>query len=172
MKEADKRFKHGHASKSGRSKEYDCWAAMIKRCEYKRHKDYARYGGRGIAVCDDWRSDFAKFLSDMGHHPGPGWTLDRIDPNGNYAPQNCRWATQHEQANNKRNVRLIEIDGRLMSASQWSTHSGVPFTVVRQRLYSGWPARDAVFMPVAAGKSHASRARSALTQLKKDSANG
>ncbi len=95
--------KHGHsaASNEGRaSPTYRAWHAMRQRCGSENHRAYPDYGGRGISVCDRW-SDFRNFLADMGERP-EGKTLDRINVNGNYEPSNCRWATQAEQAANKR----------------------------------------------------------------------
>jgi hypothetical protein len=74
--------------------------AMLQRCEYLRHKSFARYGGRGITVCESWHA-FENFLADMGQRPA-GTTLDRINPDGNYEPGNCRWATPLEQRHNRR----------------------------------------------------------------------
>lgn len=92
-----------HSHKEGRrpSRSYGTWQAMKARCENPRHKGYRLYGERGITICNRWRDSFAAFLEDMGERP-EGRTLDRINPNGNYEPGNCRWATPKEQAANTR----------------------------------------------------------------------
>lgn len=93
---------HGHRGHGSgvRTPTYNTWRAMIYRCTQKSHIAYKNYGGRGIKVCDEWRK-FSNFLRDMGERP-QNKTLDRIDPNGNYEPSNCRWATPKQQARNKR----------------------------------------------------------------------
>jgi hypothetical protein len=100
-------------------REYQVWYSMILRCYDSRVPYYFRYGGRGIHICDRWRNDFMAFLSDMGPRPAPGYSLDRIDNDGNYTPENCRWATQSQQGQNKEivcNAAGVKRDGRRWEA--------------------------------------------------------
>lgn len=92
---------HGHNTVKQKSPTWNSWNAMLKRCSQPNHRSYPDYGGRGITVCERWRSDFRNFLADMGERPA-GTTIDRRDNNGNYELGNCRWATRSEQQRNRR----------------------------------------------------------------------
>jgi hypothetical protein len=106
---------HGGTSgvtRTGRvQSEYSTWRLMKGRCFNHNNNKYYLYGGRGITVCDRWKNSFASFLADMGPKPTEKHTLDRIDPNKDYAPDNCRWATQQDQQRNRRNNVFVEISG-------------------------------------------------------------
>ncbi len=110
---------------------YRAWIAMRSRCEQPRNSSYGNYGGRGIIVCERWAA-FPNFLADMGEKP-QGKTIDRINPNGNYEPANCRWATKEVQNNNKRTSVFVTIGDRTLTYSQWARELNVDQSVLRAR---------------------------------------
>jgi hypothetical protein len=108
---------------------------MVARCLTPTNKDYLRYGGRGIAVCERWRT-FEEFLADMGECP-MGMTLDRESPLGNYEPSNCRWATRKQQSENQTRVTWIEARGQRLTLCQWAVVIGVSHTTMLRRFKIG-----------------------------------
>lgn len=123
---------------------YRSWAVMKRRCIDTRFKDYAQYGGRGITVCDRWLQSFANFYEDMGERP-EGKTLDRIDSNGGYCKENCRWATRLTQGNNTRRNHLLAYGGSTNTLAEWSRITGISYTKLRARInVLKWPVAKAL----------------------------
>ena len=126
--------KHG----LNKSSEHRIWVSMRSRCHNKEKAGYARYGGRGITVCERWR-DFSNFLADMGPRPSQQHQIDRIDNNGNYEPGNCRWTTRAVQMQNtSRNVN-VTINGETFCAKEWERRTGINSSTILSRVYAGWP---------------------------------
>lgn len=113
------------------------WRAMRARCMNPNADGYANYGGRGIVICERWDS-FENFLADMGECPGPAFTIERSDTDGNYEPSNCRWATKTEQARNTRANRMLTHDGLTLCVSEWAERIGLPSQTILNRLRYGW----------------------------------
>lgn len=124
--------------------EYRSWVGMNARCYTLTNKRYPLYGGRGIGVCQRWRDSFEAFLADMGPRPSAGYSIDRIDNNGNYEPTNCRWATQQQQCNNRRTNVRYTAHGLTMTIAEWSRHLGIGIMTIRKRLIYGF-SHDKVF---------------------------
>jgi hypothetical protein len=126
--------------------EYRCWSAMKARCGRPNNPAFRDYGARGIRVCARW-SKFANFYADMGPRPSAAHSLDRIDVNGGYEPDNCRWATRSEQGLNKRNTALT-FQGETRPAAHWAADLGLKPASLRGRLRSGVPPDVAFTTPV------------------------
>lgn len=143
-KRAAKMTQHGHKRRAGKSPEYAVWLGMKRRCYKPKSKDFARWGGRGIRVCDRWNQSFEAFLEDMGPRPA-GMSIDRLDPDKDYEPGNCRWATATEQGSeNKRDLIPITVGGvDYPSTSAACRAHGLPLTRVKFRLDSGMTIEDA-----------------------------
>ena len=104
-----------------KSIEYAAWCYAKSRCYRKKNISYHNYGGRGIIMCERWKNSFINFFDDMGECP-KGFTLDRINTNGNYEPGNCRWVSMLTQANNRRNTTLVTFNGITKSLCDWARH--------------------------------------------------
>lgn len=127
---------------------YPTWSGMIARCHNTNSKDYARYGGRGIVVCDEWKNSFDAFVLDIGSRPSSLHSIDRIDNDGPYCKRNCQWATVSEQANNRRTNTILTVLGESMTIAQWSRRIGISSETILARLKSGVSASDAIERPV------------------------
>lgn len=151
---ADRRTTHGNTRGGVASREWRSWVAMRQRCTSRGSPSFRHYGGRGITVCDRWRDSFANFLADMGPAPGPNPSLDRIDPNGNYEPGNCRWIPRDEQPRNRRCSRNITYDGVTMTAAEWARRLGCQSNAIYARLNMGWSHREIIETPVKFGNRY------------------
>ena len=115
---------------------YAIWANMKSRCANTNGSSYHRYGGRGIKVCTSWLV-FENFLHDMGH-PADSLTLERIDNDGDYTPQDCKWVTRQKQANNRVTNSMITYQGKTQSIANWSRETGIAYHVIKHRRAIGW----------------------------------
>lgn len=120
---------------------------MRQRCCNPNNRQFKNYGGRGIYVCERWES-FTAFVQDMGSRPA-GMLLDRIDNNGPYAPDNCRWATRKDQNSNRRNCIYVELDGQQVTLREYCRKHGLPYRAIVKRIqYRNWPIALALSTPL------------------------
>lgn len=137
-----------HGESQARTKEYAIWCSMRQRCIDEKHKDYERYGGRGITVSAEFL-DYAQFLLVMGRCP-QGHSLERKDNDGPYSPENCYWATGTEQSNNKRNNKHVSAWGEIKTLAQWARDSRcvVTYRLLKSRVgRQGWGVETALTTP-------------------------
>jgi hypothetical protein len=135
---------------------YSIWADMRARCRRQTHQAFARYGGRGIAVCDRWQT-FALFLEDMGERP-EGMSLDRIDNDGPYSPDNCRWASRQVQNSNRRNCILVDHGAERLTLREYCRREGLQYRHIVKRIQDrGWPVDAALTIPLGTGKHFSTR---------------
>lgn len=125
--------KHGYKHRT----EYNIWCGIKLRTLNPNNPAYKDYGGRGIKVCDRWKDSFENFLADMGERPTKEHSIDRIDNNGDYTPENCRWATRKEQGCNKRTNVLLAYNGEVHPISEWARLLGVTYATIYKRYWRG-----------------------------------
>jgi hypothetical protein len=134
--------------------EYKAWLSAKTRCYNTKYHGYHLYGARGITMCDRWRQSFTAFFSDMGPRPSNAHSLDRIDNMGNYEPNNCRWSTATEQANNVRHNVVWEHNGIRATMTEWARMIGTTNTVLHNRKVYGWPVERILTEPIHRKKRH------------------
>ena len=133
-----------------KSNEYRIWQDMLRRCANPDRDEYPRYGGRGISVDPSWLN-FSQFYKDMGPRPSTKHSIERLDNNGNYTPQNCKWATNEEQANNKRNTTILVHQGKSKSITEWGLETKLDPETIRNRITNlGWSVEKALETPTTA----------------------
>lgn len=123
---------------------YGSYRSMMDRCYRKESANYKFYGGRGICVCREWHNieEFEKWVNGSGF--SPGMSLDRKDTDGNYCPENCRWATAKEQANNRRNTVYLEYNGERKTITEWAELLGINRSTLNNRICRGWSVEKAL----------------------------
>ena len=147
-------YKHGQYINGKPTTIYLRWQNMKARCLQPSHKDYAKYGAKGVTICARWAygadglSGFEWFILDMGYPPFEGASIDRRDGTKGYSPDNCYWATLAQQAVNKKNTRWLEIDGEIKPLTVWAREVGVGPKTIHYRLKRGLSPKDAVFLAV------------------------
>lgn len=137
----DYRGKNNPSFKHGLTKTllYGTWSRLKSRCTNQKHQDYHHYGGRGITICDDWKENFQAFYDwSITNGYRKGLTIDRINNDKGYCPENCRWATVKEQSNNRRSNTCLEFRGEVKTISQWADAIGVDQDTICKRLKNGW----------------------------------
>lgn len=127
-----------------RSAEYESWRGMIDRCTNPQNADYHNYGGRGISICSRWADSIFNFIEDVGPRPSLKHSIDRIDNDGNYEPDNCRWATQTEQSRNTRGCHFLTWKGCTATLAEWEERTGIAQTTIRKRIKLGWTTARAL----------------------------
>ncbi len=130
-----------------KTRTYGSWSGMRNRCTNENSSDYPRYGGRGIIICDRWLNSFENFFEDMGERPR-NTSIERIDNDKGYNPDNCKWGTVYEQNRNRRDTRLITHNGQTLLPVEWSKLLGGGKNMVGNRLKAGWSDVKAVTTPV------------------------
>lgn len=143
--------------KSGRSNKshgitnhplYRVYHSMKDRCYRPNDAEYHNYGGRGITMCDEWKNDVGAFYNwAIAHGYKKGLSIDRINPNGNYCPENCRWADWVTQGNNKRTCHYMTLNNETHTMTEWAKILNIPLTMLKSRIRRGWPTEKCLLAP-------------------------
>lgn len=142
---AGRHIKHGRSG----SPEYASYTQMRRRCLNPNHKDYPRYGGRGITICDRWLDSFENFYADMGKRPSLKFSLDRKNNDLGYSPSNTKWSTPYEQQNNRSSNHKIPYNGRTQNICQWADELNIKRRTLRSRISQlNWSIEKALTTPV------------------------
>lgn len=134
--------------KLSNSRLYLVYRSMLRRCYYVKTQNYKYYGGRGIKVCDEWRKDFKAFhdwAMANGYDENAEFgkcTIDRIDNNGNYCPENCRWISIKEQCQNRTNTVYFAYNGETLTRQEWAKKLGIKEATIKRRMYDGWSIEE------------------------------
>lgn len=151
-----------HAASNTR--EYYIWGSMVQRCTNPNNKSYANYGKRGIRVCERWLT-FANFIADMGFRDSPNHSLDRINNNGPYSPENCRWTDRKTQIRNSRIVHNVEFNGESHCLERWAEVTGIPAKIIGHRLRLGWTPEKTFTTPYKKGHKYRHDGESSMVNV-------
>lgn len=148
-KSETKKIIHGDCNKDKEYHNlYERWITIKKRCYQKSKDNYKNYGGRGITVCDKWLHNYTAFKEwALANNYSPELTIDRIDNNKNYSPDNCRWVDNKTQQNNKRSNTFITYNGKTKTLQQWADETGINNSTISSRLKNGWSVESALTTP-------------------------
>lgn len=147
-------IKHGKRN----TRLYRIWLQMKNRCYNENTERYSDYGGRGISVCDEWKNNFQTFYDwSMSNGYDEHLTIDRIDNDGNYSPENCRWSTVQEQVRNTRSNVLLTLNGETHCVAEWSEITGIKETTIRSRIRYGWNTERILTNPARKHKEYENR---------------
>ena len=152
------RFSANRTHGESKSKLYRHWISMIYRCSKPNNHAYKWYGGRGISVCDEWKTyeGFKQWVQKT--RPDESYTCERIDVNGDYCPQNCTWIPLNKQQNNRTTCIVIEYNGKRKNLTEWCKEYGIDYYLVHNRIYKlGWDFEKALFTPVDVKKRNKNR---------------
>lgn len=134
---------------SSRTRLYEIWHGMKQRCNNPRSKDAHNYSERGIAICQEWNDSFESFRDwAISNGYQDGLSIDRIDVNGNYCPENCRWSTASEQCRNTRVNHLLTFNGKTQPIASWADETGIDYYTLSKRIEKGWSVDRALTQPV------------------------